>query len=99
MKNSIICYKYLLTETPKNSPIKHGFQNVDLVSPISNSIGISRRSSVSSITSDNSSLFPIYGSPANLYHLQVLQKIYNYKFKEINISFIMTIVLNYLFYL
>ncbi|KAK1126033.1 hypothetical protein K0M31_005562 [Melipona bicolor] len=57
-------------ETPKNSPAKHGFQNVDLMSPTSNSIGISRRSSVSSITSDTSSLFPIYESPANLYHLQ-----------------------------
>ncbi|OAD58639.1 Golgin subfamily A member 4, partial [Eufriesea mexicana] len=57
-------------ETPKNSPIKHGFQNVDLVSPISNSLGMSRRSSISSITSDTSSLFPIYESPANLYHLQ-----------------------------
>lgn len=57
-------------ETPKNSPVKHGFQNVDLISPISNSIGISRRSSISSITSDTSSLFPIYESPANLYHLQ-----------------------------
>lgn len=57
-------------ETPKNSPAKHGFQNVDLMSPTSNSIGVSRRSSISSITSDTSSLFPIYESPANLYHLQ-----------------------------
>lgn len=57
-------------ETPKNSPAKHGFQNVDLMSPTSNSIVVSRRSSVSSITSDTSSLFPVYESPANLYHLQ-----------------------------
>ncbi|XP_076242997.1 uncharacterized protein LOC143184560 isoform X2 [Calliopsis andreniformis] len=57
-------------ETPKNSPAKQGFQNVDLISPTSNSMGISRRSSTNSITSDTSSLFPIYESPANLYHLQ-----------------------------
>ncbi|XP_046143637.1 golgin subfamily A member 4-like isoform X1 [Osmia bicornis bicornis] len=57
-------------ETPKNSPAKHGFQNVDLMSSTPNSIGISRRSSVNSVTSDTSSLFPIYESPANLYHLQ-----------------------------
>ncbi|XP_076291957.1 uncharacterized protein LOC143214597 isoform X2 [Lasioglossum baleicum] len=57
-------------ETPKNSPAKHGFQNVDLISPMSNSIGISRRSSISSVTSDTSALFPIYESPANVYHLQ-----------------------------
>ncbi|XP_076765634.1 uncharacterized protein LOC143432690 [Xylocopa sonorina] len=57
-------------ETPKNSPAKHGFQNVDLISPTSNSIGMSRRSSISSITSDTSSLFPIYECPPNLYHLQ-----------------------------
>ncbi|XP_053983684.1 golgin subfamily A member 4-like isoform X1 [Hylaeus volcanicus] len=57
-------------ETPKNSPAKHGFQNVDLMSPMLNSTGISRRSSISSVTSDTSSLFPIYESPANLYHLQ-----------------------------
>ncbi|KAG7188901.1 hypothetical protein KM043_008506 [Ampulex compressa] len=57
-------------KTPKNSPAKLGFQNVDLVSPTSNPMGVSRRSSISSITSDTSSLFPIYESPANLYHLQ-----------------------------
>ncbi|XP_078045871.1 uncharacterized protein LOC144474653 isoform X2 [Augochlora pura] len=57
-------------ETPKNSPAKHGFQNVDLISPTSNSMGISRRSSISSVTSDTSALFPIYESPANMYHLQ-----------------------------
>ncbi|XP_076375355.1 uncharacterized protein LOC117225304 isoform X2 [Megalopta genalis] len=57
-------------ETPKNSPAKHGFQNVDLISPTSNSMGISRRSSISSVTSDTSALFPIYESPANVYHLQ-----------------------------
>ncbi|XP_031850019.1 uncharacterized protein LOC116435054 isoform X2 [Nomia melanderi] len=57
-------------ETPKNSPVKHGFQNVDLISPTSNSMGISRRSSISSVTSDTSALFPIYESPANMYHLQ-----------------------------
>ncbi|XP_076167999.1 uncharacterized protein LOC143147042 isoform X2 [Ptiloglossa arizonensis] len=57
-------------ETPKNSPAKHGFQNVDLMLPTPNSTGISRRSSISSVTSDTSSLFPIYESPANLYHLQ-----------------------------
>ncbi|XP_076648949.1 uncharacterized protein LOC143356825 isoform X2 [Halictus rubicundus] len=57
-------------ETPKNSPAKHGFQNVDLISPISNSMAISRRSSISSVTSDTSALFPIYESPANMYHLQ-----------------------------
>ena len=57
-------------ETPKNSPAKHGFQNVDLMSPMSNSMGMSRRSSISSVASDSSSLFPIYESPANLYHLQ-----------------------------
>ncbi|KZC13865.1 Golgin subfamily A member 4, partial [Dufourea novaeangliae] len=57
-------------ETPKNSPGKHGFQNVDLISPASNSMGISRRSSISSVTSDSSSLFPIYEGSANLYHLQ-----------------------------
>ncbi|KAL0106275.1 hypothetical protein PUN28_016178 [Cardiocondyla obscurior] len=57
-------------ETPKNTPAKHSFQNVDLISPSPNSMEISRRSSVSSITSDASSLFPIYESPSNLYHLQ-----------------------------
>ncbi|XP_017892626.1 golgin subfamily A member 4 isoform X1 [Ceratina calcarata] len=57
-------------ETPKNSPAKHGFQNVDLISPTSNSMDMSRRSSVSSIASDTSSLFPTYETPDNLYHLQ-----------------------------
>ncbi|KYQ57360.1 Golgin subfamily A member 4 [Trachymyrmex zeteki] len=57
-------------ETPKNTPVKHSFQNVDLMSPSSNRMEISRRSSVSSITSDASSLFPMYESPPNLYHLQ-----------------------------
>ncbi|XP_012274079.1 golgin subfamily A member 4 isoform X2 [Orussus abietinus] len=57
-------------ETPKNSPAKHGFQSIDLNSPATNSMGLSRRSSVSSITSDASSLFPIYESPGNMYHLQ-----------------------------
>ncbi|XP_018404417.1 PREDICTED: golgin subfamily A member 4-like isoform X2 [Cyphomyrmex costatus] len=57
-------------ETPKNTPVKHSFQNVDLMSPSPNRMEISRRSSVSSITSDASSLFPMYESPPNLYHLQ-----------------------------
>lgn len=57
-------------ETPKNTPAKHSFQNVDLMSPSSNRVEISRRSSVSSVTSDASSLFPMYESPSNLYHLQ-----------------------------
>lgn len=57
-------------ETPKNSPARHGFQNVDLTSHSSNSMGVSRRSSVSSVTSDASSLFPIYESPGNMFHLQ-----------------------------
>ena len=60
-------------ETPKNSPAHHGFQSVDLTSPASNSMGMSRRSSVSSVvsSSDAASLFPIYESPGNMYHLQV----------------------------
>ncbi|KAL6425212.1 hypothetical protein ACFW04_009456 [Cataglyphis niger] len=57
-------------ETPKNTPAKHSFQNVDLMSPFSNRVEFSRRSSVSSVTSDASSLFPMYESPSNLYHLQ-----------------------------
>ncbi|KMQ98456.1 golgin subfamily a member 4-like protein, partial [Lasius niger] len=57
-------------ETPKNTPAKHSFQNVDLMSPSPNLVEISRRSSVSSVTSDASSLFPMYESPSNLYHLQ-----------------------------
>ncbi|XP_025270154.1 golgin subfamily A member 4 isoform X2 [Camponotus floridanus] len=57
-------------ETPKNTPAKHSFQNVDLMSPSPNRVEISRRSSVSSVTSDASSLFPMYESPPNLYHLQ-----------------------------
>ncbi|XP_050459767.1 golgin subfamily A member 4 isoform X2 [Cataglyphis hispanica] len=57
-------------ETPKNTPAKHSFQNVDLMSPSSNRVEFSRRSSVSSVTSDASSLFPMYESPSNLYHLQ-----------------------------
>ncbi|XP_072745125.1 uncharacterized protein [Anoplolepis gracilipes] len=57
-------------ETPKNTPAKHSFQNVDLMSPSSNRMEISRRSSVSSVNSDASSLFPMYESPSNLYHLQ-----------------------------
>ncbi|KAG5312308.1 GOGA4 protein, partial [Acromyrmex insinuator] len=57
-------------ETPKNTPVKHSFQNVDLMSPSPNRMEISRRSSMSSITSDASSLFPMYESPPNLYHLQ-----------------------------
>ncbi|XP_011875967.1 PREDICTED: golgin subfamily A member 4-like isoform X2 [Vollenhovia emeryi] len=57
-------------ETPKNTPAKHSFQNVDLMSPSPNRAEISRRSSVSSVTSDASSLFPMYESPPNLYHLQ-----------------------------
>ncbi|XP_029175596.1 golgin subfamily A member 4-like isoform X2 [Nylanderia fulva] len=57
-------------ETPKNTPAKHSFQNVDLMSPSPNLAEISRRSSVSSVTSDASSLFPMYESPSNLYHLQ-----------------------------
>lgn len=57
-------------ETPKNTPAKHSFQSVDLMSPSLNRVEISRRSSVSSVTSDASSLFPIYESPPNLYHLQ-----------------------------
>ncbi|XP_018404416.1 PREDICTED: golgin subfamily A member 4-like isoform X1 [Cyphomyrmex costatus] len=40
------------------------------MSPSPNRMEISRRSSVSSITSDASSLFPMYESPPNLYHLQ-----------------------------
>ncbi|XP_032682662.1 golgin subfamily A member 4 isoform X2 [Odontomachus brunneus] len=56
-------------ETPKNTPVKHSFQNIDLMSPSANA-EISRRSSVSSITSDASSLFPMYESPPNLYQLQ-----------------------------
>lgn len=58
-------------ETPKNTPAKHSFQNVDLMSPSPNRAEVSRRSSVSSVTSDASSLFPMYESPPNLYHLQV----------------------------
>ncbi|XP_077273946.1 uncharacterized protein LOC143903833 isoform X2 [Temnothorax americanus] len=57
-------------ETPKNTPAKHSFQNVDLISPSQNRAEVSRRSSVSSVTSDASSLFPMYESPSNLYHLQ-----------------------------
>ncbi|XP_066584269.1 golgin subfamily A member 4-like isoform X2 [Prorops nasuta] len=57
-------------ETPKNSPMKQGFHNVDLMSPISNSIEVSRTSSVTSLTSDTASLFPAYESPSNVYHLQ-----------------------------
>ncbi|XP_026825323.1 golgin subfamily A member 4 isoform X2 [Ooceraea biroi] len=57
-------------ETPKNTPVKHSFQTIDLMSPSPNRLEISRRSSVSSVTSDASSLFPMYESPPNLYHLQ-----------------------------
>ncbi|XP_014470528.1 PREDICTED: golgin subfamily A member 4 isoform X2 [Dinoponera quadriceps] len=56
-------------ETPKNTPVRHKFQNIDLMSPSANA-EVSRRSSVSSITSDASSLFPMYESPPNLYQLQ-----------------------------
>ncbi|XP_015597562.1 golgin subfamily A member 4 isoform X2 [Cephus cinctus] len=56
--------------TPKNSPARHGFQNVDLTSSTSISMGLSRRSSISSIASDASSLFPMYESPGSMFHLQ-----------------------------
>ncbi|KAK2582046.1 hypothetical protein KPH14_002751 [Odynerus spinipes] len=59
-----------IDEAAKNNPMRSTFQNVELVSPPSNSIDQSRRSSVSSITSDVASLFPIYESPKNLYHIQ-----------------------------
>ncbi|XP_046812974.1 golgin subfamily A member 4-like isoform X2 [Vespa crabro] len=54
----------------KNNSIKNTFQNVELVSPLSNSVDVSRRSSVNSVTSDVTSLFPLYESPKNLYHIQ-----------------------------
>lgn len=61
----------LLIDTVKNNSIKNTFQNVELVSPLSNSVDMSRRSSVNSVTSDVTSLFPLYESPKNLYHIQV----------------------------
>lgn len=65
-KNSI----YITDDALANSPLKHGFQSVDLNSPSVNSVR-SRKSSVSSTTSDVSSLFPIYESPQTHYHWQV----------------------------
>ena len=59
-----------MTETPKNSPAKHGFHTVDLTPPSANS-STSRRSSVSSNVSDVSFLFPIYESPGSIFHFQV----------------------------
>lgn len=59
-----------IVETPKNTPTKHSFQRVDLMSPSPNRVEVSRRSSVSSVTSDASSLFPMYESPP-IYHFQV----------------------------
>lgn len=66
-------------ETPQNSPSKSGeFQSVDLHGetplspPVPSAGGRSRRSSTSSITSDASSLFPIFESPVlNSFSLQV----------------------------
>nr|XP_050869136.1 golgin subfamily A member 4-like isoform X1 [Vespula vulgaris] len=57
-------------DTVKNNSIKNTFQNVELVPPLSNSVDVSRRSSVNSVTSDVTSLFPLYESPKNLYHIQ-----------------------------
>ncbi|KAL2740586.1 golgin subfamily A member 4-like isoform X1 [Vespula squamosa] len=57
-------------DTVKNNSIKNTFQNVELVSPLSNLVDVSRRSSVNSVTSDVNSLFPLYESPKNLYHIQ-----------------------------
>ena len=66
-------------ETPQNSPSKSGeFQSVDLHGeaplspPVPSAGGRSRHSSTSSITSDASSLFPIFESPVlNSFSLQV----------------------------
>ncbi|KAI4496376.1 hypothetical protein M0804_000186 [Polistes exclamans] len=57
-------------DSVKSNSVKNTFQNVELVSPLSNSVDASRRSSVNSVTSDVSSLFPLYESPKNLYHIQ-----------------------------
>lgn len=70
-QNILLYRNDYFAETPKNTPAKHSFQNVDLMSPSPNRAEISRRSSVSSVTSDASSLFPMYESSPNLYHLQV----------------------------
>ena len=69
----------IFPETPQNSPSKSGeFQSVDLHGeaplspPVPSAGGRSRRSSTSSITSDTSSLFPIFESPVlNSFSLQV----------------------------
>lgn len=59
-----------IDEAVRNNPVRNLFQNVELVSATLNSIDESRRSSMSSVTSDVSSLFPAYESPKNLYHIQ-----------------------------
>lgn len=69
----------IFPETPQNSPSKSGeFQSVDLHGeaplspPLPSAGGRSRHSSTSSITSDASSLFPIFESPVlNSFSLQV----------------------------
>ncbi|KAK0166461.1 hypothetical protein PV328_004881 [Microctonus aethiopoides] len=58
-------------DTPKNTPDKYKLQAVDLTSYSSNSMGLSRTSSVNSVTStDTSGLFPIYEIPGSTYHIQ-----------------------------
>ncbi|XP_068082127.1 putative leucine-rich repeat-containing protein DDB_G0290503 [Anabrus simplex] len=59
-------------DTPRSSPAKEGFQAVDLQdvpSPLPSGRR-SRQSSISSVTSDASSLFPIYEMPAHSFNLQ-----------------------------
>ncbi|KAK0175704.1 hypothetical protein PV327_009433 [Microctonus hyperodae] len=58
-------------DTPRNTPDKYKLQAVDLTSYSSNSMGLSRTSSVNSVTSaDTSGLFPIYEIPGSTYHIQ-----------------------------